>query len=112
VLIKYKSRYIDILHEHQDAISVNKYDLGCAKNFTDKIHLKHNDPVYRKQFKIPEEQQTFMEATLDERLKLGVVKRSNSLYNSPMFCVPKKQGQGLGIFQNCRELNAHSHIDK
>ncbi len=46
--------------------------------------------MYQKQFKIPEAHQIFIEATLDEWLKLEVVKRSNSLYNSPLFCVPKK----------------------
>jgi hypothetical protein len=53
---------------------MNKMDLGRAKNFTHKIHLKDNNPVYRKQFKIPEAHQNFIEATLDEWLKLGVVK--------------------------------------
>ncbi len=75
-------------------------------------HLKDNNPVYRKQFKIPEAHQNFIEATLDEWLKLGVVKRSNSLYNSPLFCVPKKQGQGLRIVQDFCELNNHRQIDK
>ncbi len=72
---QYKQKYIDILFKHQAAISVNKMDLGHAKNFTHKIHLKDNIPVYRKQFKIPEAHQNFIEATLDEWLKLGVVKR-------------------------------------
>jgi hypothetical protein len=107
-----KQRCIGILFKHQAAISINKMDLGRAKNFTQKIHLKDNNPVYRKQFKIPEAHQNFIEATLDEWLKLGVVKRSNSLYNSPLFCVPKKQGQGLRIVQYFRELNNHCHIDK
>jgi len=40
------------------------------------------------------------------------VKRSNCLYNSPLFCVPKKQGQRLRIVQDFCELNNHSHIDK
>ncbi len=70
------------------------------------------DPVYQKQFKIPEAHHQFIKQILDEWLKLGVVKRSNSLYNSPIFCVPKKQGQGLCIVQDCRELNQNSHIDK
>ena len=30
----YHSRYIDILVKHQAAISLDKYDLGLAKNFT------------------------------------------------------------------------------
>jgi hypothetical protein len=70
------------------------------------------DPVYRKQFKIPEAHHQFIKQTMDESLKFGVVKRSNSLYNSPIFCIPKKQGQGLRIVQDFRELNQNSHIDK
>jgi hypothetical protein len=34
---KYKQKYIDILHKHQQAISVNKYDLGLATNFKHKF---------------------------------------------------------------------------
>ncbi len=36
------------LYKHQKAISANKYDLGLATNFKQKIHLKGNNPVYRK----------------------------------------------------------------
>jgi hypothetical protein len=68
--------------------------------------------VYRKQFKIPEAHQQFIEQSLEEWLKLGSIKCANSLYNSPIFCVPKKQGQGLRVVQDFRELNNHSHIDK
>jgi hypothetical protein len=70
------------------------------------------DPVYWKQFKIPEAHHQSIKQTLDEWLKLGFIKRSNSLYNSPIFCVPKKQGQGLRILQDFRELSQNSHIDK
>ncbi len=70
----YKQRYIEILFKHQATISIKKMDLGRAKNFTHKIHLKANNPVYHKQFKIPEAHQNFIEAILDEWLKLGVIK--------------------------------------
>jgi hypothetical protein len=60
---QYKQRYLDILFKHQDAISINKFYLGRANNFTNKIYLKDDNPVYRKQFKIPEAHQTFIEAT-------------------------------------------------
>jgi hypothetical protein len=33
-------------------------------------------------------------------------------YNSPIFCVPIKQGQGLRVVQDFYELNNHSNIDK
>ncbi len=54
--------------KHQKAISINKYDLGLAKDFKHKIHLKYNNLVYRKQFKIPEAHLNFIEQSLDEWL--------------------------------------------
>ncbi len=83
---KIKEKYIDILFKHQDTHNIDKYDLGLAKNFMHKINLK--DSVYRKQIKIPEVNHQFIEQTLDEWLKLGVVQRSNSLNNSPIFGIP------------------------
>jgi hypothetical protein len=38
--------------------------------------LKDNNPVYRKQFKIPEANLMFIEQSLEEWLKLGIVKRA------------------------------------
>jgi hypothetical protein len=107
----YRSQYIDTLFKHQAAIS-NKYDLGLAQDFTHRIHLKDNQPIFRKQFNLPEPHTQFIKQTLDEWLKLGVVRQSNSPYNSSIFCVPKKQGQGLRIVQDFRQLNQHSQIDK
>ena len=109
---EWQYRYLDMLHKHAEVISMDKNDLGRATDFYHRIHLKDQAPVYRKQFTIPEAHTDFIEATLDEWLKLGVVRRSQSLYNSPIFCVPKKSGQGLRIVQDFRELNQHCHIDK
>jgi hypothetical protein len=83
VLEEFKIRYLDILFKHQDAISMDKYDMGLARNYKHKIHLKNEDPVCRKQFKIPEAHHNFIEQTLEEWLKLGVVRRSDSLTNHP-----------------------------
>jgi Reverse transcriptase (RNA-dependent DNA polymerase) len=100
------------LVKHQAAISLDKYDLGLAKDFMHRIHLKVDQPIFRKQFNLPEAHTQFIKQSLDEWLKLGVVRQSNSSNNSPIFCVPKKQGQGLRIVQDFRQLNQHSHIDK
>ncbi len=108
----YPSQYIDTLFRHQAAISMDKYNSGLAKDFTHWIHLKDDQPIFWKQFNLLEAHNQFIEKTLDEWLKLGVVRRSNSTYNSPIFCVPKKQGQGLRIVQDFWQLNQHSHIDK
>ncbi len=82
-------------------ISSTKFTSKCRIRFTE------NSSKFRRPTPGP-----LIEQTLDEWLKLGAVTRSNSLYNSPIFCVPKKQGQGLRIVQDFRELNQNSHIDK
>jgi hypothetical protein len=109
---EFKSQYIDILFKHRQALSVSKTDLGRAKILFHRIHLKDKSPVYRKQFKIPDAHSDFIYKSIDDWIKLGVVRRTNSMYNSPIFCVPKKNGTGLRIVQDFRELNLHSHIDK
>jgi hypothetical protein len=109
---QYRTKYQNLLIKHFGIVSINKSDLGRVKDFFHKIHLKDNEPVYRKQFKIPDAHRPFLEESLAEWLKLGVVQKSDSLYNSPVFCVPKKGGNGYRIVQDFRELNQKSLMDK
>jgi hypothetical protein len=51
---------------------------------------------------LTEAYQSFIEQSLEEWLKLGVVKRANSLYNSPIFVSQKTRLS--------QTLNNHSHI--
>ncbi len=84
---EFRQRYIDILFKHQEAISINKYDPRLAKNYKHKIHLKNKEPVYRKQFKIPEAHHQFIEQTLEEWLKLrGSAKIRLALQLSYLLC--------------------------
>jgi hypothetical protein len=48
----YRSKYIDTLFRHQAAISMDKYNLGLAKDFTHGIHLKDYKPIFQKQFNL------------------------------------------------------------
>jgi hypothetical protein len=48
---------------------------------------------------------------IKEWLKMGVVKPSNSPYNSPIFVVPKKDGSP-GYVLDFRKLNSNSQTDK
>ena len=77
--------------KHFDAISIDKNDLGRVKDFFHKIYMKENEPVYRKQFKIPDAHRPFLEESLAEWQKHRAVQKSDSLYNSLVFCVPKKE---------------------
>jgi hypothetical protein len=108
----HRAKYQNLLLKHFNIVSIYKSDLGRVKNFFHKIHLKDHEPVYRKQFKIPDVHRPFSEESLADWLKLGVVQKSDSLYNSPVFCVPKKGRQGYKIVQDFRELNQKSLMDK
>jgi hypothetical protein len=48
---EFHDKYLDILCRHQDTLSIIKYNLDLAKNFNHEIHLKMQDPVYRKKLK-------------------------------------------------------------
>ncbi len=75
-------------------MNIGKNDWGRVKDFFHKIHIKDNEPIYMKQFEIPDAHRSFLEESLADWLKLGVVQKSDLRYNSPVFCVPKKGGSG------------------
>ena len=75
------------------------------------IELKTKEPIYVKQFKIPEAHMSEVKTQLTEWLKLGVVEPCRSKYNSPIFVVAKKDG-GLRVVQDFRALNAETYVDK
>jgi hypothetical protein len=61
--------------------------------------------VYIQQFRLPMEQIEFIKENVMGWLDAGIVKRANSPYNSPIFCVPKTQGHGFRCVLDFRRLN-------
>ena len=109
---EFKAQYFQLFRKYRKVISVSKMDLSRCNQYKHRLHLKDNLPVYHKQFPLKPDHQEFVEQSLWEWLKLGVVRRTHSSYNSPIFCVPKKSGQGLRINQNFQGLNTKTQIDK
>jgi hypothetical protein len=74
-------------------------DLGRANYFTHKIHLKDNNPVICKQFKIPEAHENFIEATLDEWLKLGMLHAAVQIHSTTHHCFvcPRNKARVSGL---------------
>ena len=75
------------------------------------IEFKSKEPIYIKQFRIPEAQRQAVETHVEELLKLWVICPSRSKYNSPIFVVKKKDG-GLKIVQDFRAVNNETLVDK
>ena len=101
-----------ILRNH-DCISLGKYDLGKSSkpSMYHSIQLKDTEPVYNKQFRIPEAHRKVLLDHLRHWLDLKIVSPSTSKYNSPIFCVLKKDGS-LRPVLDYRALNEKTHIDK
>ena len=106
-----KDSYLKLLCEHWETFSLDKHDLGLCKLLQHDIELKTKEPIYVKQFKIPEAHMSEVKNQLTEWLKLGVVEPCRSKYNSPIFVVAKKDG-GLQIVQDFRALNSETFVDK
>ena len=65
-----------MIHQHHEAISQHKFDLGHANTLMHEITLKTNEPIDVKQFKIPEAHREEVEKHIAQWLKLGVVQPS------------------------------------
>jgi transposase InsO family protein len=107
----YTEKYMQLLKKHHAVFSRDKTDLGRSDLIQHEIHLKSDDPIYVKQFKMPDVHRDYLEEQVKEWLKLGIVQPTRSRYNSPMFLVNKKDG-GFRVVQDFRALNSNSHIDK
>ena len=108
---EYKQTYIDLILRNHDIFSVDKNDLGRANNFTHRIDLKNKAPVYIPQYRLADTHKVALDKQIDEWLKMGVIQPSNSRYNSPIFVVPKKNGENRYVL-DYRALNANSHDDR
>jgi hypothetical protein len=106
-----KKLYLDLILKHHSIFSTDKNDLGRCNLLQHEILLKTKEPVYVKQFRIPDAHREAIEKQVAEWLKLGIVQPTRSRYNSPIFVVTKKDG-GIRLVQDFRALNAQTYIDK
>ncbi len=75
---QYQQRYIQLLLQNHEAVSQNKFDLGRTDTLMHEIALKTEEPIYVKQFKIPDAHRKEVERHILEWLKLGVIQPARS----------------------------------
>ena len=106
-----RAQYEALILQNHDVFAQDKFDLGFSDKVSHRINMKNQLPVYVKQFRIPDTYEKEIVSHVKEWVRQGVVEECSSPYNSPVFCVPKKDG-GLRIVQDLRQLNKNSHEDK
>jgi predicted aspartyl protease len=98
-------KYEKLLVEFHDVISDDKHDLGRTDTMEHPVDTRHSDPAYTKQFPIPAAHMDLIKENLRQWLKLGLIEPANSPWNSPIFCVRKKEGHGLRVVLDYRRVN-------
>jgi transposase InsO family protein len=107
-----RAAYTTLLESFHDIISETATDLGRSSTVIHNIHLRDKEPTYTKQFPLPHDELQLIRNNLRDWLKAGIVQPTHSLYNSPIFCVRKKEGQGLRVVLDYRKLNQKSLPDR
>ena len=100
-----------LFKEFHMVFSETKSDIGKGPTEHD-IALTSEVPAYTRQYSIPEEHMDHIKDHVRQWLKLGIVEHAKSPYNAPIFCVPKKEGQGWRVVLDYRKLNAVTVPDK
>jgi len=108
---KFREQYLKVILKNHECVSQHKFDLGRTDTLLHEISLKSEEPVYVKQFKIPDAHRVEVEKHVSEWLKMGVIQPARSKFNSPIFAVAKKNG-GIRLVQDFRALNAQTYMDK
>ncbi len=108
---QFQQKYLNLLLKHHEAISQDKFDLGCTDTLMHEIALKTTEPIYVKQLKIPNVHRQEVKKHVLEWLKLGVIQPARSRYNSPIFAVMKRDGN-VQLVQDFCALNNESFTHK
>jgi hypothetical protein len=60
VSAEYQERYRKLLLQHRNVFSLDKSNLGYCNMVLQKLFMKTEEPIYVKQFKIPEAHQAYL----------------------------------------------------
>ena len=108
----YRQQYLDLLKSREHAFSADDFDLGYCDIIEHEIHFQGAEPAYTPQFRLSADHLDFLKRSVIGWLKAGVVQRTRSLHNSPIFCVEKKAPGLLRPVLDYRRVNSRSLDDR
>ena len=106
------ARVLQLLYEYQDCFSCSKDDIGCCDILQREIHLDTDKPIFIPQFRLSSQHFAAIKDQLAAWIRAGIVQRSRSPYNNPVFCVPKPHNRGFRVVSDFRTLNRHTLEDR
>lgn len=102
------TEFHDIFHLPNDKLTVNNF-------YKQRVILDDKNPVYKKNYRLPESQKPEIRRHVEKLIKDDVIEPSVSPYNSPILLVPKKGDNGektTRLVIDFRSLNERVCADK
>lgn len=85
-----KSKVISLVKNFDDVFHLPGDKLGKSRNFKCKIRTKEDKIIHKKQYKFPRQHKDEVDRQCRNLEEQGIIKPSESPYNSPLWIVPKK----------------------
>lgn len=104
-----KGQIVRLITEYQELFHLPGERLPATPIYQHEIVLKHDTPIFTKQFKYPEAHRNEVCKQVNKMLEEGIVQPSMSPYNSPLFVIPKKSNDDTKKFRlvhDLRQINA------
>lgn len=108
----YRQQYIEALMQREHFFSADGNDLGFTNALEHTVDLNDVSPSFAPQFRLPADHLKLIQENVAGWLQAGIIERSTSKYNSPIFCVPKKHGLGMRCVLDYRKVNSKTLSDK
>ena len=102
-------RIKELIDSYQDIFSKNDEDLGLSI-FTHKIKLTDETPIKSRPYRVPYMQLKEVEKHIDQMLRMGVIRKSESPWASPIVMVRKQDGT-LRFCVDFRKINERTIKD-
>lgn len=111
----YKNTCLNLCKEYVDIFALKQEKLSTNNFYKQRIDLKNDVPVYKRNYRLPHAQKQIMNEKIEELLVNDVIEPSHSPWNSPLLLVPKKSEDGSKKWRlvvDYREVNKSIIPDK
>ena len=101
-----------LLSQYEDCFSVDGEDMGLCDWIEHQIEPLDPDKVtYVKQFRLSQDHMRMLKDQVASWLKAGIVRRSRSPHNNPIFCIPQPGSRDIRIVVDFRAQNRNCRTD-
>lgn len=110
VSLEWKNKLLQIIEQYESIFSRHKMDCGEATDFVHRIRLVDDKPFRLPYRRVPPCHYDKLRTALNEMEELGIIRKSQSEYSSPLVLVVKPNGD-LRLCNDFRWLNARTVKD-